>query len=218
MKIYSYGEDGLTLKCITENPKELLDKLGDNADPEDCSCFFRVSMGRGRGCYGEIDAILATPNKIYLVESKWVVRKYKEPKELIKETQAQRNDILRWYIEKWEENNIIRMSGDGLELINWDKFWEDRKDGFKAKFKKNIPGQRTQLSKNLYYLLNGIYKACKDEKQRVEHVLLVFYRDKSEYDGVSPIRVNYNKAGEAIEFRVIGLESRDDVFEFKFKR
>ena len=75
-KILGYGEDALTLWYLTRQLPAFLEKMkkedGCQATPEQCLLLYRPSLGRGGKCYGEFDAIVATPKTAYLIESKWV--------------------------------------------------------------------------------------------------------------------------------------------------
>ena len=70
-RILIYGEDGLTLKYTKERLGEILQQLGDDYNPDDCTVFFRPSFGRGTTGYGEFDAIIISQEKAYFVEAKW---------------------------------------------------------------------------------------------------------------------------------------------------
>ena len=75
MKILGYGEDFLTFWAITKRLNEILSQLKDKTDPEKCTVIYRPSFGRRGGLrrseFGEFDTIIVTPEKAYLVESKW---------------------------------------------------------------------------------------------------------------------------------------------------
>ena len=70
MQILGYGEDGLTLAFLCDSFPQFLIWLGDKTDPNECIVYYRASFGRGGG-FGEVDAIVVAPTKIYLCESKW---------------------------------------------------------------------------------------------------------------------------------------------------
>ena len=77
MLIIGYGEDGLTYLALTDRLDQLLSLLEPNnpCPSSQCLAFYRPSFGRAGGPnspqFGEFDAILATKNGVYLIESKW---------------------------------------------------------------------------------------------------------------------------------------------------
>jgi hypothetical protein len=46
LRAFIYGEDGLTLKYTKERLGDILQKLGDDSNPDDCTVFYRPSFGR----------------------------------------------------------------------------------------------------------------------------------------------------------------------------
>jgi hypothetical protein len=118
MPIFGYGEDALTLWALTQRLGVLLDALDDSSKPDDALVFFRPSFGR-RGAsetweegqsrasqFGEFDAIIATPQRIALVEAK-----RGQASELLGDTislrseQVRRHAIMRWYVNNWRAMN-----------------------------------------------------------------------------------------------------------------
>lgn len=73
-KIFGYGEDALTLWLLKNQPHEILRQFNDEGKPSDCLVFYRPSFGRSGGPdsaeFGEFDAILASKENVYLIESK----------------------------------------------------------------------------------------------------------------------------------------------------
>ena len=181
-RILVYGEDGLTLKYTREKLGEILDRLGDSSRPKDCTVFYRPSFGRAR-FYGEFDAIVISPKKAYLIESKWDgsggLSKGLEM------YQIRRHKILRWYHDNWK----------GEEGEDWDEFARKHNQKFKEKFdEKYIPfskdksGETTILSQNLQTILKEI------GNRELEDVLLIFYKDKPlevEQDGFTTLKIKY---------------------------
>jgi Holliday junction resolvase-like predicted endonuclease len=73
------------------------------------------SQGKNSSEFGEFDAIVASQEKIYLIESKWDhAGKAKTYKQIIKPVQTLRHEILSWYITHWHKNGG-----------NWQKFLEE---------------------------------------------------------------------------------------------
>ncbi len=171
-----YGEDGLTLKYTTENLEDLLSKLGEDSIPEDCTVFYRPSFGRQR-FYGEFDAIIITPKKAYLIESKW-----DESGDLTKG--LERHQVLRHEIFRWFTNNWKGELGEA-----WNEFAKKNNPVFKKKFKsKFIPSSSSVLGQNLQTVLTQI------GDKELENVLLIFYKDQpveAAQEGFTIINIKY---------------------------
>src|SRR5687768_16427851 len=81
MEILGYGEDALTLWCLTKRLGEVLTRLNDDVS-ETRAVFYRPSFGKkGKHSdaapqlygpqFGEFDGIVATERGVYLIEAKW---------------------------------------------------------------------------------------------------------------------------------------------------
>jgi hypothetical protein len=146
LKILGYGEDFLTLWAITKRPNEILSQLKDKTDPEKCTVIYRPSFGRRGGLrrseFGEFDAIIVTPEKAYLVESKWDGSSASFPNNVLalENVQIRRHEIFRWYYENWKQED-------------WKEFVRKHAQEFKEKFGKNIASEGSLLSKNLMTVL-----------------------------------------------------------------
>ena len=120
-EILGYGEDAFTFWALKRRLSEILKDLHDQTEPSDCLIFFRPSFGRrggrGRAEFGEFDAILASPQNIYLIESKWdnLSENKNEQIELIDE-EVLRHKIFSWYLRNWDAQNIAA-TGKNLRLI-----------------------------------------------------------------------------------------------------
>lgn len=170
--IFGYGEDALTFWAVTERLDLILEELGDDSDPADCTVFYRPSFGRDQ--YGEFDAIIVTTGKAYLVESKWDGGGGTSIK--LEEHQIRRHKILQWYHDNWK----------GEVGEDWDEFAEKNKPDFKDEFTyfvekkgkrvkmfKYIPSADTILGENLQTVLKTI--SGKD----IKNVLLYLHRGKT---------------------------------------
>jgi hypothetical protein len=168
-RLLSYGEDALTLWAVTERLDLILGKLGDNSDPSDCIIFYRPSFGRDQ--YGEFDAIVITPEKTYLVESKWDGSG--DLSKGLEEHQIRRHKILRWYHDNWKGE-----LGD-----DWDEFARKNNPAFKKKFtyfvkekgkrvkkSKYIPSSSDLLGQNLQTILEYI------RRRDLRDILIFFHR------------------------------------------
>jgi len=75
-EIFGYGEDALTLWVLKRHVSTILNHFKDSSSHSDCLVFYRPSFGRHAkehaSVFGEFDAIVASPQNICLVESKWV--------------------------------------------------------------------------------------------------------------------------------------------------
>jgi len=183
-----YGEDGLTLKYTKEKLGEILVKLGDQSNPKDCTVFYRPSFGR-TGLYGEFDAIIITPQKAYLIESKWDGSG--DLSTGLKPHQIRRHKIFEWYKNNW--------NGEIGEA--WDEFAEKNNPAFKKEFTysvsergkpiekyKYIPSSSSILGQNLQTVLKEI------GERKLENVLLIFYKDQQfdvEQKGFKTVNIKY---------------------------
>ena len=74
-EIFGYGEDALTLWALKHHTSAILETFQDQTAPSNCIIFYRPSFGRSGGSksaeFGEFDAILASSENVYLIESKW---------------------------------------------------------------------------------------------------------------------------------------------------
>lgn len=185
-KMYIYGEDGLTLKYTKEGLEEVLKKLEDESDPNECTVFFRPSFGRAQ--YGEFDAIIISQQKAYLVEAKW-----DQSGDLsggLREDQIRRHSIMKWFSQNW----------DGEKGDEWDQFAQRHNPEFKRTFKfvtkngksetKYIPNSESRVGQNLQTILTEI------GDREIENVLLIFYRDtppKAEQEGFITVYIKYDQ-------------------------
>jgi hypothetical protein len=186
-RVLIYGEDGLTLKYTKERTDEILQKLGDKSNPDECTIFFRPSFGRAQ--YGEFDAIIISQEKAYLVEAKW-----DESGDLsggLREDQIRRHKIIEWFGANW----------NGEVGEKWDEFADKHNPEFKQIFKfvtksgkdesKYIPSSESRVGQNLQTILGVI------GNRKVENVLLLFYKDtppKAEQEGFTTVFIQYNQS------------------------
>ena len=197
-RILIYGEDGLTLKYTKEKLGKILQQLEDDSTPDDCTVFFRPSLGRGRHGYGEPYAIIISKERAYVVEVKWdgareLTGERKQSPVKLKDEQTRRHDILRWYSENLKFSEVPI----GEE---WDRFAERNNPDFERKFEfllrgetktKSIPPSDSITAKNLRTIFEEI------GNKKIEDVLLIFYRysDKQpevEQEGFTPVFVQYD--------------------------
>jgi hypothetical protein len=102
-QIFGYGEDALTLWLLKNRPDEILKRYNDKTEPSGCRVFYRPSFGRNGGKdsaeFGEFDAILASKENVYLIESKWDNHRKDNQKELrLRDEQTTRHKVFRWYL------------------------------------------------------------------------------------------------------------------------
>ena len=167
-RIFGYGEDALTLWALKNKLAVILNAFNDPSNPEDCVVFYRPSFGRSGGNlsaqFGEFDAIVASKQAIYLVESKWDNNSRFDKKEVVlRSEQVLRHQLLKWYINNWD----LTYSAE-----NWDKIRE--KQGSISY--KVIPPKTSLLAKNLQFILtNLIGNLSSGDKVIVVNVLLFFY-------------------------------------------
>ena len=115
--IMGYGEDALTLWALKNQLRKILDPFKDATDVGDCLIFYRPSFGRSGGPdsaeFGEFDAIVASREKYYLIESKWDNHSnYAKESVDLRDEQILRHEVFTWYLFNWG----MMYSG------NWQRF------------------------------------------------------------------------------------------------
>lgn len=187
-KILGYGEDALTLWALKNHTSEILTALKDETVPSDCLIFFRPSFGRRGGSetpqFGEFDAIIATPQNVYLIESKWDnFKKWDNGIVYLDEVQKLRHQVLKWYLTHWE----TKYSG------HWRDFILNHSIDFQNKFGKKPVEANKLLAKNLESVLLKIYEHCHLLKpENIKNVLMFFYNEKIESTPPTRVTENYN--------------------------
>lgn len=129
--IYAYGEDSMTLALLQNN--NTLKGEGFEIDLTKAEIFYRPSFGRRYG-FGEFDAIIATHEVIYLIESKWK-RNGKRVK--LEENQIERHRKFKKYYDEFTKSKDCAEFAKNLE--------------------KNI-SKKNQLYKNLEFVFGKIEK------------------------------------------------------------
>jgi len=170
-EILGYGEDAFTLWALKRCLFEILKNLNDKSKPSDCLIFFRPSFGRGGGKgraeFGEFDAIVASAQNIYLIESKW-------DKIALKNEQLLRHKIFSWYLRNWDAQRYGN---------NWRVFENEFQRNFAEEFpRRKIAPVGSRLAKDLEFVLNRLQEHCKRfscEHREPRNVLLYFYGNKS---------------------------------------
>lgn len=168
MRMYGYGEDGLTYRALTDRLGEVLTDLEDTTGPEDAVVFYRPSFGRKAGSrlgtavsqFGEFDAIVGTSAGVYLVEAKWSrSQEMWRPEMKLRHEQLRRHGIFRWILERWWT----------LNTTDWEEYRSAARPDFEAAFPGfTIAAGGTQVAKNLAFVLKHL-RSC---GRRVEDVLL----------------------------------------------
>jgi len=170
MQIFGYGEDALTLWALKQNISKILGEFQDTTTVSDCIAFYRPSFGRhgkdGSAIFGEFDAILASKQNIYLIESKWDNHTNFSNEEFPLEThQILRHQIFKWYLTHWNE----KYSGD------WQTFVNENQERFPF-LKKSIAPSGSLLARNLECILKKIREHCSVTSERnIKNVFLFFY-------------------------------------------
>jgi len=202
-KIFGYGEDALTLWALKEKEKkypylEILKKFNDQSAPEGCLVFYRPSFGRGRSGikgtaeFGEFDAIIASSENVYLIESKWDNLSQNTDDEIkLDEGQVLRHKIFSWYFMNW----------DAQEYCDWREFSNTLQKDFMSKFSdRKIALGESILAKNLEFVLRKLHKHCKKEKAP-KNVLVYFYNSKKS----KPI-TRIIAEEESLNFEVVNID------------
>lgn len=201
-KVFGYGEDALTLWALKKKISEILEKLNDQSLPSDCLIFFRPSFGRSGGKrsaeerraeFGEFDAILASSENVYLIESKWDnLSQNKKDKIELNEEQALRHRIFSWYFMNWSAQRYC----------NWEEFSNAVQDKFASNFPaKRIAPKKSILAGNLKFVLKELHEHGKREKE-LKNVLLYFYNSSKKSKQIKRV-ITY---GVRVKFKVVNIE------------
>ena len=180
-EMLGYGEDALTFWALKRRTSEILKELKDQTEPSDCLIFFRPSFGRrgggGRAEFGEFDAILASSQNIYLIESKWDRRLRNRRDEIaLTPEQVLRHKIFSWYLTNWDAQEY---SG------NWGKFKNDFENNFTSAgnfTNRKMAPAGSRLAKDLEFVVNKLQEHCKKfscEYRKPRNVLLYFCGNES---------------------------------------
>ena len=178
-KLLGYGEDFLTLWAIKERTGTILKKHKDQTPTTECLVFYRPSFGRSGGPhsaeFGEFDAIIASKQNIYLIESKWDnLKKHNKTKLNLEKEQLLRHEVFAWYLVNWNKKYIGQ----------WQNFVDDNIHALNAT-KKKLPnyqrGKRKLLIENLEFALLKLKDHCTGFRSRanVKNVILFFYNSKT---------------------------------------
>jgi hypothetical protein len=173
-KLFGYGEDFLTLWATNEQLEVILRRFEDNTATSDCLVFYRPSFGRSGGKdsaeFGEFDAIVASKENVYLIESKWDnLSNYKKKRIVLREEQLVRHKVFTWYLTHWSN----KYSG------KWQDFVENNQDVFLLD--KKLPKRKQCiLATNLEFILSMLLDHCRGFSSRanIKNILLFFYNSK----------------------------------------
>jgi hypothetical protein len=160
--VFGYGEDSLTLWFLKNQPQVVLERFSDNTKPSDCLAFYRPSFGRSGGSesaeFGEFDAIMASKENIYLIESKWDNHRQSAPAKLVlRPEQTERHEVFRWYLSKWNEESAEFIKG------------------------KKLAPPNSLLATNLQHVLSQLRQCCPNAANldHVKNVLIYFHSANS---------------------------------------
>jgi len=170
-KIVGYGEDAFTLWALKQHTSKILEQFGDKTALSDCIIFYRPSFGRhskeSSSVFGEFDAIVASKESIYLVESKWDnLTKFHNHEFVLREEQILRHKIFSWYLTHWNK----KYTND------WQTFINEHQYNFKFK-DKTIAPKNSLLATNLEFILNKLQAHCRRflSEANIKNILLFFY-------------------------------------------
>lgn len=192
VEILGYGEDALTLWALKRHVSTVLNSFKDSSSPSDCLVFYRPSFGRhakeNSSVFGEFDGIIASPQNIYLVESKWDnLVESKKDELVIRREQLMRHQIFTWYLTHWKKKYASK----------WADFKEEQQNTFNFD-RKSIAPANSLLAKNLEFVLNKLLDHCAAfcNENNVKNVLFFFYRGKSR----APLKINEAFTSIAIDY------------------
>jgi hypothetical protein len=125
MTVFGYGEDALSFWAFTGKTKDILGQLADDSSPSDVVLFYRPSFGRQGSSrvspgstadssqFGEFDAILGTPRRLYLIEAKWSRSPEVEGRAIVlRPEQLRRHRVFKAYRQAWQSSGAA----------NWTEF------------------------------------------------------------------------------------------------
>jgi hypothetical protein len=174
-EIFGYGEDALTLRLLM---KQISFIVGDEdkTSLSDCLVFYRPSFGRRGGSrsaeFGEFDAIVASRENVYLIESKWDnLGEYDKESLFLGEEKVLRHEIFSWYLLHWSKKY----------LNDWQCFVDENKSDFKFEGKPLVTqkdGKQNLLATNLEFILDKLKGHCNglSSQDNIKNVLVFFYR------------------------------------------
>lgn len=193
-RILGYGEDALTLWALKRHVSTILNHFKDSSSPSDCLVFYRPSFGRrakeNSSVFGEFDAIVASPQNIYLVESKWDnLVESKKDEFVIRREQLMRHQIFTWYLTHWKKKYSNK----------WIDFIQEQQSAFNFGQKTIAPAD-SLLARNLEFVLDKLLERCGafSSENNIKNILLFFHRGKSRApikinEAFTPIAINYGK-------------------------
>ena len=197
-KILGYGEDALTLWALRQHVSKILKEFRDKTATSDCLIFYRPSFGRhskaDSSVFGEFDAVIASKENIYLVESKWDnLTEFNKTELILGKEQTTRHEVFSWYLTHWNRKYFG----------NWQAFANEHQKDFKMDFKidRKTIAQNSLLSRNLESILNKIHEHCQSiSGDNIKNVLLFFYNSEIKSkpltrtnDTFIPIPIDYGK-------------------------
>lgn len=192
-KILGYGEDALTLWALKHDVSKILDEFQDKTPVPDCLIFYRPSFGRhskaNSSVFGEFDAIIASKENTYLIESKWDnLSEFKKEEITLRKEQTLRHKVFSWYLTHWNKKYSN----------NWQSFINEHQKDFKID-NKTIAPKGSLLSRNLESILSQIQTQCENiSGSNIKNVLLFFFNaEKSNKpsktnDTFKLLPINYN--------------------------
>ena len=192
-KILGYGEDALTLWALKHHVSKILEEYQDKTTLSDCLIFYRPSFGRhskaNSSVFGEFDAIIASKENIYLIESKWDnLTDFNKDELMLRDEQTLRHRIFSWYLIHW----------DSKYSNEWQTFMNEQQSDFEFK-NKTVAPKNSLLARNLEAILNELKEHCKNiSSNNIKNVLLFFHNSKNKPptktdEGFKPIPIDYSK-------------------------
>jgi len=201
-EILGYGEDAFTFWALKGHLSEILAKLNDKTKPSDCLIFFRPGFGRsGVAEFGEFDAILASSQSIYLIESKWDrLMRSRRDEIALTSNQILRHKIFSWYLANWDGQ---RYSG------NLGKFKNDFESNFTSTTNfadRKLAPSGSHLVKNLEFILSRLQEHCRrfSYEYKPRNVLPYFHKNES-------IKIE-RVVAEGLSFKVVNIDYSKPAF------
>jgi hypothetical protein len=211
-KVLGYGEDSLTLWALRKHTAKILNRFRDKTPPKNCLIFYRPSFGRqrkrsGEATFGEFDAVVASAEKVYLVESKWDgFGRPKRYKTALRREQRLRHEIFSWYLQRWRK----KYTGE------WQRFREERQALFQKEFKRReMAPTGSLLARNLESVLARIGMGRKNPLSRatIKNVMVFFHNG-----GRKPRRIRAPKGFSLIPIDYSGETEDNFVILFTEQR
>lgn len=161
-QIIGYGEEALTYQVLTTRLDDVLFELDDCSDPSQCVLFYIPSHAeKGRSLIDDCDAVLLTPQCVYLIQAKWVgSKKFKEGE--VSQFHGLKHQLISKLAETWDNHK------------SYEDFHRKEQEKFDKIFQGNERGRVEYIiDQRMFYILNRAKEIVNDGKIVTRSVYLV---------------------------------------------